>query len=178
MDSRAVGYSMRCSFSDINDIYHILSHESVFRYLVDDSKKNPESALMKAHALISDLNTYVLRPREGSLFIFAPTNHVTYEMHVATIDGPARKHAKEDAKAAVIWMLENTKALKFIGFTPTCNRRAVVFARMCGLKKEGCITKTYMKDGVLYDNVVFGIDRKYIEENGLWAKCLMQPPHG
>jgi len=158
---------MRCNFSDINDVYRILSDDSVFYHIVDDSKKNPESALMLAHNLITTINTYVLRPRKDSLFIFTPVNHITYEMHVATIDGEARKHAVEDARKAVAWMLENTKAYKFIGMVPACNRRALVFAGMCGLKKEGCITNTFMKDGVLYDNLVFGIDREYIEENGL-----------
>lgn len=158
---------MRCNFSDINDVYRILSDESVFSYIVDDSKKNPESALMQAHNLISAMNTYVLRPRPDSLFIFTPTNYITYEMHVATIEGDARRYAREDAKRAVAWMLENTRAQKFIGMVPTCNRRAAVFARMCGLKKEGRIKNTFLKDGVLYDNLVFGIDREYIKENGL-----------
>jgi len=153
---------MRCSPADLADVDRILKDDSVFPYITDDGGMGPEEMRSYAYQLLDNVKFYILKPRANTIVIFIPSNCITYDVHVAAIQGGGRKHAVKDATAAVMWMLENTEAQKFTTLAPRCNRRAGIFARMCGMVREGTITKAYQKDGKIYDIDIFGADKDYI----------------
>lgn len=148
---------MRLCPADINDVVRILTDESVLPHITDDGGSDIDYIRQYASGLLHNVRVYVLMPRANTLIMFIPTNAVTYDLHVASIKGGGRRHIKKDAQAAVRWMLDNTGAMKFTTQVPRNNPAARMMANACGMKKEGRITRSWLKDGLLWDIDIFGI---------------------
>jgi hypothetical protein len=53
---------------------------------------------------------------------------------------------------------------KFIGFTPIHLKRAIAFSRMVGFSKEGICKKSFLKDGILSDQLISGFSREEVSK--------------
>ena len=118
--------------------------------------------------VLRDPNWIVLKPYKDTLFLFKSLNMITYEMHVAIIKGPARKRGRESAVEAVRWLWLNTDAQKIVSWIPEYNVSALMYAKVCGMVKEGTLKDAYLKDGQLHNLEVIGMTKnEYIERYGL-----------
>lgn len=145
----------RCSPGDIDTVFKIFSDESVLPYITDDGHEDLDFVREYAAHLLARVDVFVLRPSDGNIVIFIPENGITYEVHVASVDGPGRKHAMKDLRDAVIWMMDHG-AKKIIAKIPRNNGPARMAAIMCGMEKEGTLKKAWQKGGLLWDMDIFG----------------------
>lgn len=155
---------MRCSPADMPDIVRILKDDTVFNNVSDDGSNNVDDVYSFALGLLDNVSVYVLQPRANTVLFYIPVNSYTYDIHIAVIKGGGRKHAIADAFKTIIWMLDNTKAKKFIANAPVCNKAALRFAINSGMVKEGCITSAYRKGGKMYDIHVYGATEAQIRD--------------
>lgn len=103
-------------------------------------------------------------PHKNTVFLFWPINCITYEIHVAIIDGPTRAKGIKHALTAVRWLFDNTKCQKLITYIPEDNPRAMTFVSLCGMNEEGRISNSWLKDGKLSGLVLYGATRQKFEE--------------
>jgi len=99
-----------------------------------------------------------LRAEDCGVFMLHPHNHVTWEVH--TCLPFAGKRTLEAAIAGRTWMFENTPCMRIITNVPTFNRAALAFAKRAGMKEYGVNEKSFLKNGVLYDQILLGISKE------------------
>ncbi len=149
---------------DLKDIQRIMSHESVFWTGKDDGMVSPEGA---AEAVLSDKRFIVLRPLKNTVFLFHALNHVTYQMHVAIVDGPARSRGVRSSIKASRWLFKNTPCRKVISFIAANHKAALAFAYQAGMKYEGTHVKSVLQDGILRNMISVGATyERFIELYG------------
>lgn len=74
----------------------------------------------------------------------------------------ARGKAVEITKGALYWMFYNTKCFKIIAQVPVFNVLAKRLSERCGMTLIGVNTSSFLKDGVLYDQYLYGISKEEI----------------
>ena len=92
------------------------------------------------------------------IFLARQMNKVCYEGHIVLLPS-AFGQSGEAAKLAVNWMFENTDCQRIIGCIPAYNTPAINVAKKAGMKQFGINEKSFMKDGILFDQVYLGISR-------------------
>lgn len=100
-----------------------------------------------------------LRAGDYGLFMFEIRNFVTYEIHTLLLPH-ARGKSVEITKGALHWMFYNTPCLKIITHVPSFNALARRLSEKCGLQLIGNNTSSFLKDGILYDQFIYGIRKE------------------
>ena len=99
--------------------------------------------------------------RLAGLFMFHQTTTSCYDIHSALLpDFWGHGIAHDIGKAACRWMVENTKCQKVTTSVPEFNNPARIMAMRAGMKVEGCNRSSFMKDGVLYDQLLLGFTKE------------------
>jgi len=57
------------------------------------------------------------------------------------------------------WIFENTNCMRLVGSVPKYNTLACRLARLANWQQFGLNYKSYLKNGVLHDQLMFGISR-------------------
>ena len=155
---------MRADIKNRDTVQRILSHDSVFFSASDDGIKN-EGDL--SSAILSDPRYICLLPDENALFLFAPVNHITYEMHVAIIEGAARKKGRNYAVESARWIFKNTPCRKIITYIPDYHQRSIMYAKVCGMEEQCRISDSFLKEGKLHGMVLLSAGKdKFIQLHG------------
>lgn len=142
----------------------VFSHDSVFNSSKDDGVQNDADT---AQRVLEDPRYIALMPHKNAAFIFMAVNYIMYEMHVAIIEGDTRKKGLQHAVESSRWMFQNTPCQKIITYIPEYHLRALMFAKVCGMKKEGTLKDSFLVDGKLHDLVVLGATKdKFITLHG------------
>lgn len=85
-------------------------------------------------------------------FMIHPHSRVMYEAHFAVLkEFRGTGETVPGCLQAFDWMFKNTKCKKIISNIPIFNERAYKFTKKLGMKEEGLLTKSFDKDGLLYD---------------------------
>jgi RimJ/RimL family protein N-acetyltransferase len=93
------------------------------------------------------------------LFTFLPQNTVCWEVHIILL--PRRKtRGHVILRGALDWMFENSTAQRIVGAVPQYNRLAVQVARRAGMKIYGLNPNSFMKNGKLENQVLFGLSKE------------------
>ena len=93
------------------------------------------------------------------LFTFLPQNTVCWEVHIILL--PRRKtRGHVILRGALDWMFENTTAQRIVGAVPQYNRLAVQVAQRAGMKIFGVNPNSFMKNGKLENQVLFGLSKE------------------
>ena len=100
-----------------------------------------------------------LRAGDFGLFMGEPRNAITYEVHTMLLP-EARGKAVDIAKGALHWVFYNTPCLKIITHVPSFNVLARRLSERCGMKFIGNNESSFLKDGVLYDQFIYGISKE------------------
>lgn len=91
------------------------------------------------------------------LFIGIKQSEIVIDAHCAML--PSYYSYTDEAYYLVKeWAIENTNFYKIVGQTPTYNRLAIKCNERNGFKREGVNTKSIMKNGILYDQIYFGLN--------------------
>ena len=148
----------RCTIDDLKKVSLILSDDSVY-IPVNGAPCKGEYREILAEEILSNGKVYVLMPNEFCVFIFSPHSKELYIGHSAVLPEGRGKEAIKAGKSSIKWMFDNTECIKLFGLTPIFMRHVAMFNRLVGFTREGILTDSYTKDGVLYDQILFGLSK-------------------
>jgi RimJ/RimL family protein N-acetyltransferase len=80
------------------------------------------------------------------------------DVHVALLPS-AKGKAAELCSGAINWVFNNTQYLRLIASIPEHNNLALKLARSVGMQFVGINSKSFMKNGCLLDQHIFGISK-------------------
>jgi hypothetical protein len=149
----------RCTLEDLDFVNSIIRHPDVYPWVSDDNSPPPEQNTL-AQMLLGCESVFVLSSNEFTIFVFIPLNSIHFELHTLVLPEGRGKIAIASAKEAGKWIIENTPCQKMKTMVPVFNRAAKWMSRKLGFKYEGTETKSFLKNGILYDQESFGITRK------------------
>lgn len=140
---------------DINFITQCLADPAVWRLGSDDAMSGISPKLFFPRL---DGVVYIKAGDYGLLF-GVPTNHVTLDAHVALLPS-ARGAAVDICRGAISWAFDNLNHLRRITSSiPEYNKLAVRLAGRVGMEFIGTNRKSFSRNGVLYDQLLFGISK-------------------
>ena len=140
-----------CGLSDLPLVNRVMKDPSVYPYATYDGREgmdeySAESILRKGppwYVLMENTNSFVA--------MFAPETNATWIVHTNVLPCLRGKQAFKAGKEMARWMFENTTCHNIVGYTPSRNRRALMFNRIVGFKKIGEVKNGIIKDGQLDD---------------------------
>jgi RimJ/RimL family protein N-acetyltransferase len=144
---------------DVDFLISLYTDQDIAQYLVDDNVGVPPREFFEA-AINTDI-IYCVIVEEGEtkagVFLFLPQNITTYELQTAFIKEYRGKFAMEAGYAIRHWFFTNTKAQKCIANIPRGNYRCKTLAKHMGFVQEGINRKSFLHNGVLQDQYLFGL---------------------
>lgn len=140
---------------DMEAVARIFNHPKVYGWVSDDSSIPPYVPLLSHYYIANEEKTAVVR--------IDPLTGTACMVHIAVLPELWGGQTLAFAKDGIVWVFSNTKYTKIISLAPEFNRMAIVLGQRCGFKIEGKITKSFMKNWVLYDQIVLGLS-KYDKE--------------
>lgn len=141
--------------TDSDFIHKCVTEPIVWRAGTDDSMTD----IVPQWMFIPTDGKLWLRAGDYGLFMGEPRNGIMYEVHTMLLPH-ARGKAVDIAKGAMQWMFDNTKCLKIITHVPVFNVLAKRLAEHCRMKLIGINTSSFLKNGVLYDQYLYGITKE------------------
>lgn len=145
---------------DLNLVRDIITSPEVYRHVSDDGSPNPED-----FTPATDPRVIYLGIAEGGaldgVFILVPQNAATVEVHTC-LRKPLWGAAIEATKQGIRWVWENTNFQRIVTNVPAPNRLAAKLSEKSGMEMYGVNKASFLKDGHLYDQVLFGISREAV----------------
>ena len=134
---------------DISVIKSILTHKDVLDWVTDDNSPIPYDPVIHPSII------YLVDEKEQGVIRIDPFNGIACTVHIATLPD-MWGNAHEFCKEAIEWGFTFTKYLKVIAFIPGYNKNAIKLVTDIGFKKEGVLTKSFLKNWKLHDQIIFG----------------------
>ncbi|MBL4591200.1 MAG: GNAT family N-acetyltransferase [Phycisphaerales bacterium] len=141
---------------DMELVREIITHPKIYDHVSDDFSPAPEDFIP-----IDPDSVYYLTPIHNGtvmgVFFVHSHNGICYEVHTCILPEYHGALALKAAKDLIKWVFEETPCMKLITNVPSFNPLAYRFALKAGMVKEGVNTKSFQKNGVIYDQTVLGI---------------------
>jgi len=141
--------------TDIEFITKCVTNPVVWRASVDDGMVDVNPDMF----FVPTAGKLWLRAGDYGLFMFEVRNYVTCEIHTLLLPH-ARGKSVDITKGALHWVFYNTPCLKIITHVPAFNVLAKRLSEKCGLLLIGNNTSSFLKDGTLYDQFIYGISKE------------------
>ena len=139
----------------------VMKHPDVYPWITDDFNPHPDD--FDTESLIENEHLYFVGAfvddAIAGVFMFHPMTMVMYGMHSAVLPKYRGWLSVRMAIGAAKWVFRNTDCLKLITYVPAGNIAALALARRGGMKAEGVITESIMKDGAMIDQTILGITK-------------------
>jgi hypothetical protein len=135
-------------------IRSILANPDIYPYITDDSCPTVD----KFQPIVSDSTLYLHEHGTG-IFLFVHDNHASVSAHVCVYPGARGKAGISAGIDAIQWIWKNTFYQRIWSAIPAYNLRAIRYAELVGMKRFGVNEKSFMKDGILYDQILLGVSR-------------------
>jgi len=143
---------------DYDLIRHILTDEKIFPHITDDNSPAREDYRPPE----GDHVWYVL-VKDGAeilgLFILLPQNSICWEMHIAMLPSSWGDRALDACREFFPWVWEHTPCQRIVMHVPSSNRLALHYAVRAGMKIYGTNHLSFLKNGILRDQVCFGLSK-------------------
>ncbi len=149
----------RLDVTDLGYVNGVMRHPSIYPHISDDLC--PKAKDFTAEPMLWSPQAIFLRPViEGfgaGVFLFHPWNSVTYEVHSCVLPGFRGKLSVEASVRAAEYMFKNTGCRKIVTQVPAWNRAAYALAHRAGFRAEGVNRKSFLRNGILYDQALLGL---------------------
>lgn len=133
----------------------IVTHPKIYPHVSDDGSPRAEDFEpddKTAYLLAWHDNTELL-----GLFALHAQNMATVEVHTCLLPDARGEKAAMAAQALIKWVWANTTFKRLVTCVPGYNRLALRFALMAGMTRYGINTRSYMKNGKLWDQIMLGL---------------------
>lgn len=150
---------------DMDLVGAIMRHPAIWPHVHDDGVTDWAPI---DHEAIHWMLVVLDNGEPGGLFMVHALNSFCYEMHTALLP---RMWGAESAKAGQMlaaWVFTETQCRKLVTNVPAYNRAARRFAVAAGGRQEGVNRSSFMRHGVMVDQIFYGIT---IQE---WTSCQQQ----
>jgi RimJ/RimL family protein N-acetyltransferase len=97
------------------------------------------------------------------LFVRGPT---IADVHVIVGEEARGKRAVDAARKAMDEVFTHTTLEKITSMAPADNKGLRIFARACGFRKEGVLTKSIRRGGVLRDQIIYTMEKERFYGSG------------
>lgn len=91
------------------------------------------------------------------LWMFMPENSICWDVHTCLLPSAYGPVSREATSKMVAWIWENTPCQRIVTKVPVFNRLAMALAKDVGLVEYGRNPKSFLKGGVLHEQVLLGI---------------------
>lgn len=98
-------------------------------------------------------------PELLGLWMFVPQTSICWEVHTALLPIAWGPRGQTAAVLLPNWIWANTQCRRIITNVPTRNRLALHFALKAGMRIYGCNRESYLKNGVLCDQLCLGLSK-------------------
>lgn len=139
---------------DIEFVQKVLIHESIFESISDDMECNKD---ILAEAALTSNNLMLISPNEFTVIILNRINLITVEVHTCILPEGRGAMGIIAGKDSIKWIFDNTSYRKIMSWVPSFNKQAAVYAIKCGFKREGVCERSFKKNGIIYDMILYGI---------------------
>lgn len=144
--------------SDMDLVRETLVQPHVWEALSDDGFIRPDQFEPQPIR-----GNYYIGAWDGSeylgLMIVYTLNAICGDVHVALLKSCGGIRAVQAGKLAIQWVWDNTHFRRLTSTNPTCNRLGARFARLVGMTQYGINPRSWLKDGNLYNSILFGVDK-------------------
>lgn len=139
----------------------VLRDEDVFRNSSDDYAPAPAQVDCGALLLNAQWTAFGIFAGHECAGVFFVVRHsvILYEVHTAILPAYRGALASRAALRLLDRLFDATPCRKLTTLVPATNRPAARFARQAGLRYQGTLTASFLKDGVLHDQEILGITR-------------------
>jgi len=155
--------------TDYEVIRQILTHPRVYGKISDDYSPAAQDYYPIEHegvwyVVAKDFSEQDQDYDLLGLWMFVPQNGVCWEVHTALLPCAWGDVGLEAALMLPSWIWSHTPCRRIVTNVPSSNRLALRFAVKAGMKVFGINEASYLKGGVLYDQVCLGISAPVPEE--------------
>jgi len=141
---------------DAEYVKYCLTHPAVWGHIHDDAAKHIDPKLFFPPMA----GVVYVKAGEYGLLIGKPLNYLNYDVHIALLPC-ARGRSIEICRSAVNWFLGlSDKPVRLTASIPSNKSMVIRLAQNIGMEFIGINKRSYMKDGVLYDQHLYGISKE------------------
>jgi RimJ/RimL family protein N-acetyltransferase len=143
---------------DYRAIRDLATDSRIFPQISDDYTRDVK--LWKP--IESELVIYLLASDDEGPFgfgIFVPKTHVEYAAHTAFLPRSYGAQARHSFEEMIRWMWKETRVVRIVGEIVRSNTLAIRFARQAGFEIYGVNKRSFLRGGVLHDQVCLGISK-------------------
>lgn len=144
--------------TDYAALTSIARHPAIYGSMADDYSPAPDDY----HVPNGEHLIYLLAQLDGvprGFWLFAPQNHVCFEVHTVLNPQLFGTRALDAAKMAENWIWSNTTCRRMFTNVPVTNRLALRFAKAAGMVEFGINENSYLKNGKLIDQIMLGMSK-------------------
>jgi RimJ/RimL family protein N-acetyltransferase len=141
-------------------IAETITHPKIYPHVSDDGSPKPEDYEPAIAPALLYLGMYQDDGAYLGLFAIHPHNSRCYEVHTCLLPEAWGKFTVECARLCIAYVFANTPCLRLITNVPSFNAHAKRLALRAGMSPFGVNAKSFLKDGVLYDQLMLGISKE------------------
>ena len=138
----------------------IMQHPEIYPYITDDHA-DPDHTELGAF-IVQNRQIWMVQPSEHVLLMAVPITLTMYEIHTMIEPEGRGIQAVYDVRKAAKWFFENggNDGQKVYTLIPELNKAARIFAKKVGMIKQGVLTKSFLKNGKLHDQLILGLEKE------------------
>lgn len=152
----------RLTVENVAEVNALMRDPEIYPFIIDDSCPAPEE--FDATEALENRRIYTAGWYEHDklvgLWMGIPWSFIMYQVHICIsvlYRGRAMVEATEDA---IKWMFMSSPCRKMIALVPNNNKRMKMAMKALGFDREGRLKGSYLKDGELIDEVVYGLQKE------------------
>ncbi len=142
--------------NDAEFIKYCITHPAVWRHIHDDAAKNIDPKLYFPPMS----GVIYIKAGEFGLILGKRLNYINYDVHIALLPN-ARGRAVEICRGAMEWFLKASDLpLRLTASIPSNRQYVIKLAEKIGMQYIGVNKKSFLLNGVLYDQIIYGISKE------------------
>lgn len=128
---------------------------------IQDNTKDDFSSIVNDFEVGKNLFLSVTIDKElKGLFVCTPLNSICFNVHTCLLPKISSKDIFEVVRLSFNEIFNKTYIEKLITLVPLFNKKAIRFAVFNGWELEGKLTKSFLRNGFLYDQFVYGFTKE------------------